>query len=99
MTEGNKVLDSLPPWTDDMHKIFLKDLKELQSITVLPKESFSSQPAVTPLDFIPRGKQLLKELLDEQQEVISSPIRFNGVHIEKIKQVFAKYGIRIEQEF
>jgi len=97
--KGDKTLNSLPPWTDDMHKIFLKDLKELQSVTVLPKESFSSQPAVIPLDFLLRGKQLLKEILDEQQEVISSPIRFNGVHIEKIKQIFEKYGIVLEQEF
>ena len=39
------------------------------------------------------GDDLMKELLDSQEEIISSPIRFNGVHIEKIKQAFAKFGI------
>jgi hypothetical protein len=99
MTEGDKVFGSPPPWTDEMHEKWLKELKEMRPIVVYPKESFSSQPALVPLDLLIRGKQLLKEILNEQVEVISSPIRFNGVHIEKIKQIFEKYGIVLEQEF
>ena len=40
------------------------------------------------------GGALLSDMLKEQKEVINSPIRFNGVSIEKIVQVFEKYGIR-----
>ena len=39
------------------------------------------------------GSSILKQCLNEQQEIISSPIRFNGVHINKLKQVFLKNGI------
>lgn len=35
---------------------------------------------------------ILNELMLAQQEVINSPIRFNGVSIERIKDIFAKYG-------
>lgn len=42
------------------------------------------------------GTDLLSDLMKEQQEIISNPIRFNGVHIEKIKQVFEKKGIKYD---
>ena len=45
------------------------------------------------------SQKILKDLLNEQEEVIMSPIRFNGVHVDKIKQVFKKYGVEFEQQF
>lgn len=45
------------------------------------------------------GSALLSDLMKEHQEVISNPIRFTGVHIEKIKQVFEKYGIKYDTGF
>lgn len=45
------------------------------------------------------GSALLSDLMKEQQEIVSSPIRFNGVHIEKIKQVFEKNGIKYDVGF
>ena len=39
------------------------------------------------------GSSLLNQCLTEQEEIISSPIRFNGVHINKLEQVFLKNGI------
>lgn len=45
------------------------------------------------------GSALLSDLMNEQEEIVSSPIRFNGVHIEKIKQVFDKYGIKYDVGF
>lgn len=45
------------------------------------------------------GCALLSDLMKEQQEVVSNPIRFNGVHIEKIKQVFEKNGIKYDVGF
>lgn len=42
---------------------------------------------------------ILSDLMKEQEEVISSPIRFNGVHIEKIKEVFEKIGIKYDVGF
>jgi hypothetical protein len=35
---------------------------------------------------------ILKDLLRYEKEIISSPIRFNGVSVEHIRQVFARYG-------
>lgn len=51
--------------------------------------------------FIPNvvGSALLSDLMKEQQEIVSNPIRFNGVHIEKIKQVFEKNGIKYDLGF
>lgn len=45
------------------------------------------------------GSALLSDLMKEQQEIVSNPIRFNGVHIEKIKQVFEKNGIKYDMVF
>lgn len=43
------------------------------------------------------GSSLLNQCLNEQQEIVSSPIRFNGVHINKLKQVFLKNGIETNE--
>lgn len=45
------------------------------------------------------GSALLSDLMKEQQEIISSPIRFNGVHIDKVKKVFEKNGIKYDVGF
>jgi len=45
------------------------------------------------------GCALLKKILDNQQEVISSPIRFNGVSNEDIKRIFSEFGIEYKQPF
>ena len=45
------------------------------------------------------NNNLLNDLLLSQEEVISSPIRFNGVSIENIKQIFTKHGIEYKQPF
>ena len=49
--------------------------------------------------YIISSSSLLDQCLNEQEEIISSPIRFNGVHINKIKQVFLKNGIESENIF
>jgi len=43
------------------------------------------------------GTTLLNQCLNEQEEIISSPIRFNGVDVNKIKQVFLKHGIEVDE--
>jgi hypothetical protein len=43
--------------------------------------------------------ELLNDMLMNQEEVISSPIRFNGVSIEKLKQIFEKNGVKYESPF
>jgi hypothetical protein len=48
---------------------------------------------------IVNGSALLKDVLNSQQEIISSPIRFNGVSNEDIKRIFAEHGIKYEQPF
>lgn len=47
--------------------------------------------------YIVSGSSLLNQCLKEQEEIISSPIRFNGVHINKLKQVFLKNGIEADE--
>ena len=42
---------------------------------------------------------ILSEIMEQEDEIISSPIRFNGVHVNKIKQVFAKHGVKFEIGF
>lgn len=42
---------------------------------------------------------IFSEILDYEEEIISSPIRFNGVHVNKIKQVFIEHGVKFEQKF
>lgn len=43
------------------------------------------------------GSSLLNQCLKEREEVISSPIRFDGVHVNRLKQVFLKNGIELEE--
>lgn len=45
------------------------------------------------------AKDLYEDLLKEQEEVVLSPIRFNGVHINKIKQVLEDHGFNIDSKF
>lgn len=47
--------------------------------------------------YIVSGRSLLNKCLKEQEEIVSSPIRFNGVHINKLKQVFLKNGIEADE--
>lgn len=42
---------------------------------------------------------ILAEIMEHEEEVISSPIRFNGVHVNKIKQVFVEHGVKFEIGF
>jgi hypothetical protein len=42
---------------------------------------------------------LLCDILKEQQEVISSPIRFNGVSVSAIRRIFEKHGIKYDLPF
>jgi hypothetical protein len=41
----------------------------------------------------------MEEILVEEQSIISSPIRFDGVHVSHIKRIFEKYGIVNEPKF
>jgi len=43
------------------------------------------------------GGKILSQCLNNQEEIISSPIRFNGIHINKIKEVFLKNGIDVDE--
>jgi len=45
------------------------------------------------------GSDLLHDLLTHEEEIISSPLRFNGVHVAKIKQVFERHGIPYNSSF
>jgi len=45
------------------------------------------------------GSDLLNDLLKHEEEVLSSPLRFNGVHVWKIRQVFAEHGIIYKPPF
>lgn len=47
--------------------------------------------------YIISGSSLLNQCLKEQEEIVSSPIRFNGIHINKLKQVFLKNGIEADE--
>lgn len=45
------------------------------------------------------GSALLSSLLNKHREIISSPLRFNGVSNEDIIKTFAEHGIKYEQPF
>jgi Cu2+-containing amine oxidase len=47
--------------------------------------------------YIVSGISLLNQCLKEQEEIVNSPIRFNGIHINKLKQVFLKNGIEADE--
>ncbi len=42
---------------------------------------------------------LLSECMNHKQEVLMSPIRFDGVHVNKIEEVFRRNGIVQEPIF
>ena len=42
---------------------------------------------------------ILAEIMKQEEEIISSPIRFNGVHVNKIKQIFTEHGVKFEIGF
>lgn len=44
-------------------------------------------------------RNTLDHLLKLQQEIINSPLRFNGVSVERIKNVFKIHGITQDLEF
>lgn len=43
--------------------------------------------------------KLLTELMMQQEELICSPIRFNGVSTQKIKQIFERHGVSFDVGF
>lgn len=45
------------------------------------------------------GSALLTDLLNKQKEIVSSPIRFNGISTETLKEQFARYGINYKEPF
>jgi hypothetical protein len=45
------------------------------------------------------NSSVLEEILAEERSIISSPIRFDGVHVSHIKRIFEKYGIVNEPKF
>jgi hypothetical protein len=45
------------------------------------------------------GTDILYDLINQQEEIINSPLRFNGVSVEKIKQIFAIHGIDYNAPF
>ena len=42
---------------------------------------------------------ILNDCMKEKQEVLMSPIRFDGVHVEKLEEVFSRNGIYREPLF
>lgn len=71
-------------WSHDLN-LFVDDALAAH-IVKLHNDSLKKQP-------------LLTDVLVESEEVLCSPIRFDGVHVNKIKAVFAKYGIVEEDKF
>lgn len=45
------------------------------------------------------GLEIILDLLAYQEEIINSPIRFNGVHNNNIMLVFKSYGIESKEPF
>ena len=42
---------------------------------------------------------MLSDMMVQQEEIVSSPIRFNGVHIENIKKIFKNNGTEYKPPF
>jgi hypothetical protein len=42
---------------------------------------------------------MLSDMMMHQEEIISNPIRFNGVHIENIKKIFKNNGTEYKPPF
>lgn len=78
-------------WAARAKQIAMVDMQSL--LNELKKEI-----SETPKNLI-NGDDLLFELLNNQEEIISNPRRFNGVHIDTIKNIFNKHGIIYKQPF
>ena len=44
-------------------------------------------------------EEMMYTIYSKEQEVLLSAIRFNGVHINTLMQIFEKYGIKEESPF
>jgi len=44
-------------------------------------------------------RDMLNDMIMQQEEIVSSPIRFNGVHIENIKKIFKNNGTEYKPPF
>ncbi len=68
-----------------------KDIDRVGAIAVeIPEQAHN------PID----GKKLLQDLLLESRETIcTNGLRFEGVHVEKLKQVFETHGIKYKTPF
>ena len=44
-------------------------------------------------------RDMLNDMIMQQEEIVSSPIRFNGVHIENIKKIFKNNGTEYQPPF
>ena len=44
-------------------------------------------------------RNMLNDMIMQQEEIVSSPIRFNGVHIENIKKIFKNNGTESQPPF
>ncbi len=44
-------------------------------------------------------RDMLNDMIMQQEEIVSSPIRFNGVHIENIKKIFKNNGTEYQSPF
>lgn len=42
---------------------------------------------------------ILNDCMSQRQEVLMNPIRFDGVHVEKLAEVFRRNGIELEPIF
>lgn len=42
---------------------------------------------------------ILNDCISQRQEVLMSPMRFDGVHVEKLAEVFRRNGIELEPIF
>ncbi len=74
---------------EDVEKLAKEKSKEIFGVDLrvaasLFKEGYKAAPSL-------KAKAIYHQLMNESEEVISSPIRFTGVSVEKIKRVFEKY--------
>lgn len=71
---------------------------DVSQIVWLMKEYHRQQLKILNIPVV-NGSALLSSLLNKQREIISSPIRFNGVSNDDIIKVFSEHGIKYEQPF
>ena len=73
---------------------FNKDLTKILNDNEPTTEQQTNDKA-TELIPVVSGSALLNEIIDAREEIIkTNGIRFVGIHENKVKQVFAKYGIK-----